>query len=173
MTGQERGRLSGSSVRHLHDSGRARLIGYGRAMVTLAGRFPASGSVLGLLAAVLLVVSMVDCSMAQGHVHIHSTSAGVEHVTLSLADGHGHAVTHDVIDGHCVAHFDHCLAKAVPRGAAENLASQLLIFTLTLTFLAAVGLRGITPSGVRGPPVSRLPVADGRVMLTQFCIARC
>ncbi|MGY2123853.1 putative copper homeostasis (lipo)protein LpqS [Nocardia gipuzkoensis] len=144
-------------------------------MVTLAGRFPASGSALGLLAAVLLVVSMVDCSMAQGHVHIHHTSAvsGVEHVTLSLMDEHGPAVTHDVIDGHCVAHFDHCLAKAVPRGAAENLASQLLIFALTLAFLAVVGLRGITPSGVRGPPVSRLPVADGRAMLTQFCIARC
>ncbi len=178
MTGQGRGRLSDSSARRLHDSGRrgrAHLTGYGRAVVTLVGRFPASGAVVALLAAVLLVVSMVDCSMTQGHVHMHHTSvvSGVEHVTHSLADDHGHAVTHDALDGHCVAHFDHCLAKAVPRGAAENFASQLLIFALTSAFLAAVGLRGITPGGVRGPPVSRLPVADGRATLTQFCIARC
>ncbi|MBF6338718.1 hypothetical protein IU450_22880 [Nocardia abscessus] len=130
---------------------------------------------VALLAAVLLVVSMVDCSMTQGHVHIHHASAvsGVEHVVLSLADDHGHAVTDDVLDGHCVAHFDHCLAKAAPRGAAENLVPQLLIFALTLAFLAVVGLRGITAGGVRGPPLSRVPVADGRATLTRFCIARC
>ncbi len=128
---------------------------------------------VALLAAVALVVSMVDCSATRGHRHTHtSMGSAVEHVTLSL--DHGHAVPAGaMMDAHCPTHFDHCLAKSVLRAAPENRAPQLLIFALISALIGVGSLRGSAASGVRAPPISRLPVAAGRATLTQFCIARC
>ncbi|MGK8503421.1 hypothetical protein [Nocardia asiatica] len=127
---------------------------------------------VALLAALALVVSMVDCSTTRGHSHIHtSMGSAVEHVTLSL--DHGHAMTAGAMDAHCPTHFDHCLAKSVLRTAPENRAPQLLIFALISALIGVGSLRGSAASGVRAPPISRLPVAAGRATLTCFCIARC
>ncbi|WP_312884901.1 hypothetical protein [Nocardia barduliensis] len=128
---------------------------------------------MALLAAVVLVVSMADCSITRGHAHTHmSMASAVEHVALSHADAHAHALTAGALDAHCATHFDHCLAKSVLRAAPENRAPQLLIFALTSAFLAPENHDG-SAGGVRGPPISWLPVADGRATLIQFCIARC
>ncbi|WP_041561503.1 hypothetical protein [Nocardia farcinica] len=124
-----------------------------------------------LLAAVLLIVPMVDCSTAAAHAHAASVPAGVEEFAHSMSD-HAHAVVVDVRDGHCVAHVDHCVAKSVLR-APENFAPQhVLLFALVSALVVAVGVRGTTAGGVRGPPIAWGPVAGGRAILTQFCIAR-
>ncbi|WP_043735427.1 MULTISPECIES: hypothetical protein [Nocardia] len=125
-----------------------------------------------LLAAVLLVVPMVDCSTARAHAHTHaSVPAGVEHFAHSISD-HANAVVVDVRDGHCVAHVDHCVAKSVLR-APENFAPQhVLLFALASALVVAVGIRGTAAGGVRGPPIAWGPIAGGRATLTQFCIAR-
>ncbi|WP_280478808.1 hypothetical protein [Nocardia asiatica] len=131
---------------------------------------------VALLAAVLVVVPLINCSVARGEVHIHASAhagAVAHHLTPSSGGDHVHAVLGDGLDGHCVAHFDHCVTKSVVRGAAENLPPQpLLLFALTSALLAAVAAWGIAPGGVRAPPISRVPVAGGRATLTQFCIAR-
>ncbi|WP_157838486.1 hypothetical protein [Nocardia farcinica] len=130
---------------------------------------------VALLAAVLVVVPLIDCSVARGDVHVHASAhAGAGHHLASSPGGdHVHAVIIDALDGHCLAHLDHCIAKSVVRGAAENLPPQkLLLFALASALLAAVAARGVAPGGVRGPPISRVPVAGGRATLTQFCIAR-
>ncbi|UGT70909.1 hypothetical protein LTT66_12470 [Nocardia gipuzkoensis] len=129
---------------------------------------------MALLAAVLLVVPMIDCSAARGEVHIHASApeGPGHHLTSSSVGGHVHAVIVDSVDGHCWAHLDHCIAKSVVRGAAENLPPQQLLFALVSALLVVVAARGIAPGGVRGPPISRVPVVGGRATLTQFCIAR-
>ncbi|WP_280188373.1 MULTISPECIES: hypothetical protein [Nocardia] len=129
---------------------------------------------MALLAAVLLVVPMIDCSAARGEVHIHASTPEVpaHHLASSSVGDHIHAVIIDSMDGHCFAHLDHCIAKSVVRGAAENLPPQQLLFALASALLVVVAARGIAPGGVRGPPISRVPVVGGRATLTQFCIAR-
>ncbi|WP_245663814.1 hypothetical protein [Nocardia arthritidis] len=123
----------------------------------------------------LVVVPLIDCSVARGDVHVHASAhVGAGHgSTSSSGADHVHAVIIDALDGHCSAHFDHCIAKSVVRGAAENLPPQkLLLFVLVSALLAAVAAGGVAPGGVRGPPISWVPVAGGRATLTQFCIAR-
>ncbi|WP_024804093.1 hypothetical protein [Nocardia sp. BMG51109] len=125
-----------------------------------------------LLAVVLLVVPMVDCSTARAHAQTHaSVHVGAGHSAHSAND-HAHAVVVDVLDGHCVAHFDHCVAKSVLR-APENLAPQhLLLFALMSAILVVGGVRRTVSGSVRGPPIAWVPVAGGRAIVTQFCIAR-
>ncbi|WP_231390413.1 hypothetical protein [Nocardia sp. CNY236] len=141
------------------------------AAVRLASRFRPSGSAVALLAAVLLAVLMVDCSMAHDDTHNHMPRyPAVEHLAVSVADGPLPAAIRSASDDHCPSHFDHCLAKTVLRGVTGNPGPQLLIFALALAVLPSA-LRAF--AGVRGPPISRPPASDGRTTLTRFCIARC
>ncbi len=122
--------------------------------------------------AVLLVAPMIDCALLgdAGHLHpTHTSAAG--HVTHSVSADLEHGVI-DLFDDDCGPHMVHCIVKSVlPGTAAGPLLVQLLTLILAVVVVVATALWS-TGGGVRGPPVACLPVADGRDILTRFCISR-
>ncbi|WP_249644256.1 hypothetical protein [Nocardia sputi] len=140
--------------------------------VSVIGRLRHGSYVAALLMAVLLVAPMIDCALLgdAGHLHpTHTSAAG--HVTHSVSADLEHEVI-DIFHDDCGPHIVHCIAKSVlPGPAAGLLVMQLLTLILSAVVVVATALWS-TGGGMRGPPVACLPVADGRDILTRFCISR-
>ncbi|MEV6135917.1 hypothetical protein AB0L63_07610 [Nocardia sp. NPDC051990] len=144
----------------------------------LTGRFRPAAWALGLLAAALLIASLLHCTLLAADHHAHGTAqhphAAAPPITALVAsavDGSAHAIA-DLDEHHGAPHAVHCFhTPALPATAGSLVPLLLVLFALVTTMVAAAGYL-LDSGGVRGPPVAARHVVSGRVLLTRICIAR-
>jgi hypothetical protein len=141
--------------------------------MTLIGRLRRGGSVLALLAAVVLVApSVADCALFGGVTDDHPVVASGPVPVASVAvNGVSHSMPGDC-DGPCAPHVAHCLLKSVLVGRAGEAAVLYPCGLLLAVALVATATVRLSVGGVRGPPVAAVGAVGGRVILTRICIAR-
>lgn len=123
---------------------------------------------VALLAAMLLALPMAHCAEVRGAATGHHP-----HVAMSAeVIDHDHAVAAGPLDGHCLLHFDHCIAEPVLRATAETVPAQhMVLLAPAPAVLLVAGADDIFSAGPRDPPC-RMPALGGRATLTRLCIAR-
>lgn len=122
-----------------------------------------------LLLAALVLMPAVDCLLFDTDDH----PAGHHAVTtFALPDADtGHDHTREQADAeHCVAPVVHCPSKALPPATVSMTLVALILAAFTALWTAPASAAASTHGGVRGPPNPLS--ADGRTVLTLFCISR-
>lgn len=143
------------------------------------GRSRPAGLALAVLAAALLMAPLVHCSIPGIGVqsdgaapHSHTTATQITALVASAVDRPAHAIA-DVGDRHDAPHAVHCvITYALPAAVGSFVPLLLLLSVLVAATVVAAAVYRMGSGGVRGPPVARVPIVCGRVLLTRLCIAR-
>ncbi|GAB2723953.1 putative copper homeostasis (lipo)protein LpqS [Nocardia thraciensis] len=136
------------------------------------GRTRFAVPLLILVAAVALVVPLLNCADALAATHTH-TASPARQLTAPVEDTPvlGHCARHPVDMG-CPTHFGHCVPDSMLPGDHGIAAPPRLITALVAAVPVPADVSLPSMARPRGPPTARLPVAGGRDILTHFCIAR-